>query len=376
MLKDIDKRQGVNATTFSDAAGVRLEVPRQGGFPVQRGLLWGGVFLVAVAAGWYGFRQFSAPASPVPTTASAPVPASTPVMPVPAPVESASAVSAVPAPVVAPAAKPVAESAPAVAAVVPAVPVLRDAPVVSKQEAVRESAKPVVQPNKTKAEVAEVAVLPTPDLVVKQAAKKETPAMVAGTVTRQLSAEQRADNAYREAIALVRQGRGADAQKLLQQILVDSPAHQDARLLSARVLTDEGKLSQAKSLLAEGVSLKPQAFQLYSALAHAQLMGKEVDAAAATLERGLPAAGENAEYQALLAAVLQQQARHNEAVQHYVVALRQLPDASNWLVGLGVSLQALNNNDGAAEAYQRALDLGLPASLSQFARDKLNQLKR
>lgn len=28
MLKDIDKRQGVNATTFSDTAGIRLEATR------------------------------------------------------------------------------------------------------------------------------------------------------------------------------------------------------------------------------------------------------------------------------------------------------------------------------------------------------------
>ena len=63
-------------------------------------------------------------------------------------------------------------------------------------------------------------------------------------------------------------------------------------------------------------------------------------------------------------------------MQHYVTALRQQPDASNWLVGLGVSLQAQGNNQGAAEAFQRALDLGLPASLSQFTRERLQQLSR
>ena len=88
------------------------------------------------------------------------------------------------------------------------------------------------------------------------------------------------------------------------------------------------------------------------------------------------AAGDNAAYHALLATALQQQSRHAEAVQHYVTALRQQPDSSNWLVGLGVSLQAQGNTQGAAEAYQRALDLGLPASLSQFARDRLQQVNR
>ena len=359
MLKDIDKRQGVNATTFSDAAGVRLEVPRQDGFPVQRGLVWGGLFLVATVVGVLGFRQWSAP-SPAPAAAvsvqAAPAPVPAPVEPVAAVVRAAPAVAVAPAPA----------PAPVVAA-----------PVTPLPKPKTEVAKVAVAPAPAPAPVPALASAPVPDAAAKLALKKEAPALVTGgTVTRQLSTEQRADNAYREATTLVRQGRGAEAQKLLQQILMDLPAHQDARLLSARVWMDEGKLAEAKTLLAEGVSLKPQAFALYSALAHAQLMGKEVDAAAATLERGLPAAGENAEYQALLAAVLQQQARHAEAVQHYVVALRQWPDTSNWLVGLGVSLQALNNTASAVEAYQRALDLGLPASLSQFTRDQLNQIKR
>ena len=218
-----------------------------------------------------------------------------------------------------------------------------------------------------------------PDPVAKTALRKDASGAsgaALGTVSRQWSVEQRADNAYREAVTLLRQGRGVEAQKLLYSSLADWSGHQEARLLLARVLVDEGKLGDAKTLLTEGVSLRPQAFQFHAALAQAQLMGKEIDAAVQTLERGLPAAGDNPEYQALMAAALQQQARHSEAVQHYVTALRQLPDTPNWLVGLGVSLQAMNNLTGATEAYQRALDLGLPASLGQFAREKLSQLKR
>lgn len=372
MLKDIDKRQGVNGTNFSDSEGLRLGVTRQSS-ALQKALVWGGLFLAAAAAGVYGFRQLSAPAAPVLTQS----------LPVPAPAEPvAAAASAAPASAAASVETArAAESAPAVAPVAAAesrmleskAAAAPDVGTVSKSAPARDSGKSAA---KAAAVVSAPAPVPATEVLAKPAAKKESPSLAGGTVTRQLSLEQRADNAYREAVSLVRQGRGSDAQKLLQQILVELPAHHDARLLSARVWMNEGQLTEAKALLSEGVALKPQAFQLYSALAQAQLMSKEIDAAAVTLERGLPVAGENAEYHALLAAAMQQQARHSEAVQHYVVALRQLPDTSNWLVGLGVSLQALNNTAGAAEAYQRALDLGLPASLSQFTRDKLNQLKR
>ena len=369
MLKDIDKRQGVNATTFSDTAGIRLEATRQSASPAKRVWVWGGLALV-VAGGAYAIRQWTAP---VPAQTAAPAPAvASPAPAVAAPVEPVAAAVNTPAPVVPAAAVPAA--VPAVVPVAVATSAARE-PVSErkpeaerKPEVVRESVKAVAQVAKPKADTADAVSAPVP--------KKEAPILAAGVVSRQLSAEQRADNAYREAVSLLRQGRGAEAQKSLQHTLVDVPAHQDARLLLARVLMDDGKLAEAKNLLTEGVALRPQSFPFYSALAHAQLMGKEVDAAVSTLERGLPAAGENAEYQAVLAAALQQQTRHAEAVQHYVIALRQLPDTPNWLVGLGVSLQATNNLQGAAEAYQRALDLGLPASLAQFARDKLNQVKR
>ena len=206
-------------------------------------------------------------------------------------------------------------------------------------------------------------------------AQSDAPAPV-GLVSRQVSTEQRADNTYREAVALVRQGRTTEAQGLLRQALADMPAHHEARLLHARLLAGDGRSAEARSLLGEGLGLKSPPLAMYTTLAQAQLLARDAESAVTTLERGLPQAGENAEYHALLAAALQQQDRHADAVQHYLVALRQFPDAANWLVGLGVSLQATRNPQGAAEAYQHGIELGLPSALTQFARERLEQLKR
>jgi len=360
MLKDIDKRQGATTTTFQDASGVKLEMPRARSGTANRGWVLGGAILVVVAGGVYWFRQPATPAVEVKVAAVAPaVPATS--VPVPTVVAAS------------PASVPVA-AAPAVpvpAPKLPEAPAVRDKP----QEVIKASHTEKSQDAKPTKEVV-VAASSATDTASKSSARKDIPAPAVGQVTRMISAEQRAEDAYRDAVTMARQGRMGEAQQLLKQALGEHPALHDARLLYARILMDGGKLSDAKAVLSDGLNLKPPAFQLYSTLAHAQLISKEPDAAVETLERGLSLAGENAEYQAMLAAALQQQGRHADAVQHYVVALRQFPDAANWLVGLGVSLQAQNNNSGAAEAYQRALELGLPTSLAQYAREKLNQLGR
>jgi TolA-binding protein len=108
----------------------------------------------------------------------------------------------------------------------------------------------------------------------------------------------------------------------------------------ATELVQQGRLAEAQKLLWEGVAMAPT----------------------------------HADSQALLATLLQREGRHDEAVTHFVLALRQAPDSANWLLGLGISLQAQSDTARAAEAYQRAIELGLSASLLQFAQDRLHQL--
>ena len=350
MLKDIDKRQGGVTPTL--AAGATVTPPglrsRGGKRQLSPLVFWGGV-LVLTGLAMYGFRAIVVtPVVPAVQMVQVPAP-----MPAPAPVPVADPVTVavtVPEPVAPP-------------------PPQEVAPEPKVKKAVEAASKAAVLP----------AASPLPSARAEEGAQKVgvvTESKVEGKVARVMTPEQRADNAYREAVGWVRQGRIDQARQVLRTTLADLPAHLDARLLYARILMDEGQMPQAKSVLKEGVALKTPSFQLNMALAHAQLLTHEVDEALATLEQGLPIAGENAEYHALLAAVLQQKVRHAEAVQHYVLALRQVPDAANWLVGLGVSLQALNNAQGAAEAFARAIELGLPASLSRFAQSRLEQVRR
>lgn len=346
MLKDIDQRQaGVGTST---PLGVLSASPARGSSGASRSStwIWGGLVavLAGAAVGVYGYRGMSSVPSDVVVAAPSVVPS------------------------------PVAVAAPVVATVA--------APSAAPQPAKAQSAQtPLAQRKKPDQPAQIVQDRPTMHATVESRPVEVAPAPVqpapaAGQVTRMVSAEQRAENTYRQAIALLRQGQSPQAQTQLRQALQDNPMHQDARLLYARLLREEGQSAQAKGVLQAGLAHKPANEQMYMALAHLQLVSKDLDGALQTLEQGAVVAADHAEYNALWGTALQQKSRHADAVQHYVIALRQFPEAANWLVGLGVSLQALGNRQGAAEAYARALDLGLPASLAKLAGERLDQVQR
>ncbi len=196
-----------------------------------------------------------------------------------------------------------------------------------------------------------------------------------GTVSRVLTAEQRAENLYQDAVEQIRQGRMAQAQALLQQSLSTYPLHHASRQLLAQSMSELRQVEAARSVLQEGLVLAPQEADLYMALAHVHLANNDVDGAIQAMQTGLPVAADNAAYQAYLATLLQRIGRHDEAVQHYVLALRKTPDAANWLLGLAISLQAIQDLGSAAQAYQRAMTLGLSPSLMQFSQDRLRELR-
>jgi MSHA biogenesis protein MshN len=100
-----------------------------------------------------------------------------------------------------------------------------------------------------------------------------------------------------------------------------------------------------------------------------------LDQASQTLERSLPYADTQADYQAFFAALLQRQNRHKEAVERYQKVLQLAPGNGVWLMGYGISLQALQRNIDAKQVFQRALDTQtLNAELQAFVQQKIKEL--
>ena len=139
----------------------------------------------------------------------------------------------------------------------------------------------------------------------------------------------------------------------------------------------EGKsLGDAERVLQGGVRLAPAQIGFTTTLARLQVDRGDNATAIATLQKGLDFAQSSPDYLAFLAALLQRAQRHNEAIEQFQAALRLRPDAGVWLLGLGMSLQAINRTADAQEAYQRARTTGsLNPELAAFADQRLRQLQ-
>lgn len=194
---------------------------------------------------------------------------------------------------------------------------------------------------------------------------------------KRVSQQQQSDNLYKQAIAQLQQGRGNEAKQSLRRALEASPNNVKARQMLMGLLVESNNLEEASALLREGLKLSPEQSGFSMALARLQLENGDAKGGMATLEQGLQSAGDEPQYHAFYAALLQRAERHEEAVRHYLVALRSDPAMPTWLVGIGISLQAQGKDADAAEAFRRARDSGLlTPQLVQFVEQRLNQLNR
>ena len=292
-------------------------------------------------------------------------------------------------------AKPVAEPAVEVKAAVPKsaampqaaeskAPVPKPAAMPQVVEAKAPVPKPAVVP-----QVVEAKAAPTPPAaVVRTPSSAGDPVATADVaakpddglnlrMVKTVNSQQLSENLYKQAVSMVQQGKSKDARPLLRKVIEVTPTHVSARQMLASLMVEGGSIGEASALLREGVKLSPEQAGLRVNLARLQLESADTDAAMATLEQGLGTAGDDAQLHAFYAVLLQRSSRHDEAVKHYLVALRSDPSMPNWLVGLGISLQSVGRESDAGDAYLRARDSGrLPAPLASFVDTRLAQLKR
>ena len=192
-----------------------------------------------------------------------------------------------------------------------------------------------------------------------------------------VSPQQASDNAYRHAVTIIQQGRVTEAKQSLIQALDYNPLNLNARQLLTGMLVEEGQQGEAITLLQDGLKIAPDQSQLSFMLARLQVEAGNNKAALATLQSGLPMAGNDPQYHALLATLLQREERHDEAMEHYLIALKADPAMPNWLIGIGISLQALGKVDDATKAFTRAQQSELLTSeLALFVDQRLKQLKQ
>ena len=186
------------------------------------------------------------------------------------------------------------------------------------------------------------------------------------------TAAQRAENAYRRALASLEDGRVTEAIASLQAALKAEPRHEASRQTLVSLLIEAGRPDEAMRQLGAALALDPR--QPAMAMLMARLQLERGSPGVDTLLRTLPYAAGNGEYHAFLAGALQREQRHREAVEHYQAALRTGPNNGVWWMGLGISLQAEKHHVDATGAFQKALASGtLSPELQAFVERKLRQ---
>lgn len=197
------------------------------------------------------------------------------------------------------------------------------------------------------------------------------------TPGKEITPRQSIENAYRKALSLHYAGQLPQAIALLENILQQDPKYAAARQSLADFLREDSRSEAAMNRLKEGLALDPSQSDMAMNLARLQVAEGDVALALATLETSLPAAIEQAEYQAFLATLLQRVKRYKEAAAHYAVAVRKSPENGLWWMGYGISLQSDNRPGEAQRAFKQSIaSATLTPALQAFVDQKLNSMQR
>ncbi|MEW6132881.1 MAG: tetratricopeptide repeat protein [Pseudomonadota bacterium] len=342
MLQDLDKRQ--SGADVNPLSSVRA-VPRQHSMKPVWALL---ALLLAIAGalGWLFWDRYSPQRG---TTAVQP----------PVPIEPAAVAKAPP---------------PAPATRVPPPEPAEDAPS-PPPEASLPAAPAVKAPAAPAAAPAPKPPAPKPAPAQPRRAGARHPAAVVSKQVREPTPQQRAEAEYRKAVSLAQQGRTPEAINGLEQALRIDPRHAAATQTLIALLLESKRFGDAERKLQEALDLDLAQPDLAMTLARLQLERGDTAAAITTLDRSQHAAANRPQYYGFMAALLQREGYHREAIVQYRQALRLSPGNAVWLMGLGISLQAEKNYREAREAYSRARASGsLSPELQAFVEQRLRQL--
>lgn len=394
MLQDLDARSADGMATSAIHDQVRPVAERRK-VPVAWWLALAlALVLLVVMAAWL-LRQSTVPSASVPASPPASSPASSLASPLASPPVPASVglslkvapdLAEVPLPrqmadrrtAVAPQSNmhSFAEAKPTDAIVAAPVP-LREATPVSAPVPAPAPTRPSAMPKVPAAAIPPPAIPAKAPPPVATTKTSEPPPAVINKQVKEANPQQRAEAEYRHATTLLQQGRVTETMDVLDQVLQHDPRHHAARQTLVGLLLENKRQDEAMGKIQDGLRLDPNQPGLAMVLARRQVEKGELQPAVDTLQKTLPHAQERADYLAFLAALLQRQGNHKDAIEQYVSALRRAPQNGVWWMGLGISLQAESRAGEAQDAFGRAIASNtLSPELQAFVEQKLNQLQR
>ena len=188
------------------------------------------------------------------------------------------------------------------------------------------------------------------------------------------------DNAYAEklfqqAYTLYKSGDISRSLKMLNMTLDHDAGHVNARSTLALILSQQGHTELAYSVLNEGLIQYPDQIEWIKMTARLLLNEGKIIEAKNLLAKQTPPLTVNTDYYALKAAILQKLNDHNESARIYRDLLQVNPVNSVWWMGLGISLESMSRYDDALYAYQKAFnDPALTSDSKAFVSQRLTML--
>ena len=388
VLRDLDRRQPAAPTA---SAQVRAVAPRAGGDE----WFWRIISLLTLAAlGWVGWVVYQVQPRPLATELAAKAAERAAKSP-PAEVAKAETTTVAPTPQAPAAQKPDPEPAPAPATV--AAPKLQPpAPVAAKPAPAPDKLRfaysietqigapapkpePAAQPKAEAAKPKAEAAKPKAEAAKPKAEPKKKAAAEKSRVERRdvaLSPAERGDNEFRRGVDLLKRGRATEAEAAFTAALRSDPRSRGARQALVALKLERGELDEAGRLLEETLAADPAQLDFAVALARIHVERKRPLVALSVLDGAAAGAANHAEYHFMRGTVLQRLGRHAEAADAYRAALRvqaTLPQA--WM-GLGISLEALEQRKAAADAFRNGLAAGpVSSDLRTFAEQRIQALR-
>ena len=151
----------------------------------------------------------------------------------------------------------------------------------------------------------------------------------------------------------LKNGEEQEAIGLLYQLLESQPENTGARKKLAAMLFARGQLNEAEAVLRQGLQRQPDNLQMRLMLARLYFQRNDLQQALDTVTSDEVSAFLYPDYVSFRASLAEKLARYDIARQDYHALVESQPDEPRWWLGFAVSLERLNENMLALQAYEK-----------------------
>ena len=173
-----------------------------------------------------------------------------------------------------------------------------------------------------------------------------------------LTLRDQADELYIQGTSAMKNGDINKASRYWRQALLLYPLHHNSREQVAAVLLAENRTSEAVDTLNRGLYLEPSHHAFTLILARIELdrgnLEAAIEATESAIGRSSEASPASAELYAFSATLYQRKQEYKISVERYQKALEMSSNNGLWWLGLGISLDQINESSTALTAFKRA----------------------